>query len=104
MPGVAAGVRKAGNAIGEVDFMHGEALVRAGDDEAGAVFFESCQGFCGGQFDDGEAEDRSGRGSGDLGIGGRDGAFGGEHAAGSKGFGAAEDGAEVSGVLEAGAA
>jgi len=93
-----------GGGEGEVDLLHGTALVGAGDGEADAVSGDGIQSFGGGEFDDREAEDRSGGGTSDFGIGCGDSAFGGEYAAGSEGFGTAEDGAEVTGVLKSGTA
>ena len=84
--------------------MHGASFVAGGDGEVDAVFGEGGESLGGGEFDDRKAEERSGRGAGDLGIGGGDRAFGGEDAGGSEGFGTAEDGAEVAGVLQSGAA
>ena len=58
--------------------------------------------FGGGNVSRRQAEDGSGRAAQGFPVVGADGAFGEEDSGGAEGFGGAEDGAEVAGVLKAG--
>ena len=91
-----------GGGLAERVFMERRGLVRHGGYGLDARGGEAGEAFVFGDVNEGQAEDAAGGGAHGFGVPGADGAVEGDDSGGTEGFGGAEDGAEVAGVLEAG--